>query len=67
MVDLGFGQQDVPFVVFLRHFVLLLFASVFPRLCAFCDSKPISVLRFSALSFSSSARHLWKARSWLVR
>jgi hypothetical protein len=30
-------------------------------------SNPISALRFSALSFSSSLRHFSKARSWLVR
>ena len=28
MVELGFGQQDGPFVVFFLHFVLLLFAGV---------------------------------------
>ena len=28
MIDFGFGEQNVPFVVFFRHVVLLLFASI---------------------------------------
>ena len=27
VVELGFGEQNVPFMVFFRHLVLLLFAS----------------------------------------
>ncbi len=43
VVDFGFGEQNVPFMVFFRHLALLLFANVF-LVCAVCDSKPISLL-----------------------
>jgi hypothetical protein len=43
MVDLGFGEQDVPLMAFLRHLMLLLFADAFLFL-TFLRFKPFAKL-----------------------
>ena len=65
VVEPGFRQCDGPFVVVFFHLMLLLFAGVL-FLFALLRFEANFFFRFSALSFSRSFRHLWKARSWVV-
>ena len=62
VIDPGLDEEDGPFFAFFCHLVILLFAVVF-LLFALLRFEANFRFRFSALSFSRSFRHLWKARS----